>query len=84
MVRSSLRKATGHIPGLEGRLNPILDASERTYMYASNIAIDEGRQQPATFAYNSPIKLTDAYGTSMNVRVIIMVGRSALVEYRPA
>ena len=77
-------ESTGHIPGLKGRLNPKLDASERTYMYASNIAIDEGRPQPATFAYNSPIKLTDAYGTSMNVSIIIIVGRSALVEYRPA
>ena len=31
---------TGQIPGLDGRLNPILDTSNRTYLYASNIAIN--------------------------------------------
>ena len=32
-----------------GRLNPIRDTSDRTYLYASNIAINEGQQQPVTF-----------------------------------
>ena len=34
---------TGCIPGLAGRLNPIRDTHDRTYLYASNIAIDGGR-----------------------------------------
>ena len=44
-----LSEGTGHIPGLSGRLNPILDTSGRTYLYASNIAINGGRQQPVPF-----------------------------------
>ncbi|MDE0474961.1 MAG: putative DNA binding domain-containing protein, partial [Gammaproteobacteria bacterium] len=40
---------TGHVPGLSGRLNPIRDTSNRTYLYASNIAINEGQQQHVPF-----------------------------------
>ena len=72
---------TGHIPNLSGRLNPILDTSGRTYMYASNIAIDEGRQQPVPFTYGKPVALTDADGRQMTVRILMIVGRSVLVEY---
>ena len=42
-------KATGHIPGLRGRLNPIRNTSDRTYLYADNVAIEEGRPQPVSF-----------------------------------
>ena len=42
-------EAAGHLPGLKGRLNPIRDTHDRTYLYASNIAINEGDQQPVHF-----------------------------------
>ena len=42
-------EVAGHLPGLKGRLNPIRDTHERTYLYASNIAINEGDQQPVHF-----------------------------------
>lgn len=48
--------STCHIPGLEGRLNPILDTGFRKYLYADNIAIDGGKQQPAHFEIDSPIE----------------------------
>lgn len=38
--------STGYIPGLVGRLNPILDTHNRMYLYADNIAIRGGEQQP--------------------------------------
>ena len=76
-------EATGHVPGLEGRLNPILDTSDRTYLYASNIAISEGQQQPVHFVLGEELRLTDAEGREMLIRIPAIVGRSALVEYRP-
>ena len=76
-------QSTGHLPGLRGRLNPIRDTSDRTYLYADNIAIDEGRQQPVTFLVGKPMRLTDAYGTELSVTIVDIIGRSALVEYRP-
>ena len=76
-------EATGDLPGLKGRLNPIRDTHDRTYLYASNIAINEGEQQPVYFIPGEDLRLTDAEGTELLVRIVDIVGRSALVEYRP-
>ena len=76
-------QATGHIPGLNGRLNPKLDTSDRTYLYADNIAIEEGRRQPVSFRLGKPMRLTDAVGVEKSVTIVHIAGRSALVEYRP-
>ena len=76
-------EATGYIPILAGRLNPIRDTHDRTYLYAANIAINEGRQQPVHFVLGEALRLTDAEGREALVRIVDIVGRSALVEYRP-
>ena len=76
-------EATGYIPGLFGRLNPIRDTHDRTYLYASNISINEGEQQPVHFMLGEDLRLTDAEGKELIVRIVAIVGRSALVEYRP-
>lgn len=76
-------EATGYLPDLAGRLNPIRDTSDRTYLYASNIAINEGQQQPVTFVPGEDLRLTDADGKEMLVRIVSIIGRSALLEYRP-
>ena len=76
------QEAAGHIPGISGRLNPIRDTLDRTCLYASNIAINQGRQQPVYFAFNEDLRLTDADGQEVMVRILDVVGRSALLEYR--
>ncbi len=76
-------EATGALPGLSGRLNPIRDSHDRTYLYASNIAINEGKQQPVYFIPGEDLRLTDADGRELVVRIVAISGRSALVEYRP-
>jgi hypothetical protein len=78
---SVICSSTGHIPGLEGRLNPILDTHDRTYLYADNIAIDGGKQQPTTFAINAPFELEDSNGVVMQVRVLHIQGRTSLLQY---
>ena len=78
-------EGTGHIPGLAGRLNPILDTSNRMYLYASNIAIGGGQQQPVSFVpSNEQLPLVDANGTEMLVRVMAIIGQSSVIEYRRA
>ena len=77
------RDATGYIPGLSGRLNPIRDAHDRTYLYASNISINKGKQQPVHFILGEDLLLTDSNGKEALVRVVDIVGQSALLEYRP-
>lgn len=74
----------GHIPGLQGRLNPILDALGRTCLYASNIAINQGALQPVYFAINEELDLSDSEGCNCRVKIVKMLGRSTLLEYRSA
>ena len=77
-------EASGHLPGLRGRLNPIRDKHNRTYLYASNIAINRGEPQPVSFLPSEELRLTDADGHELFARIVSIVGRSALVEYRSA
>ena len=53
---------SGHLPGIQGRLNLKLDSLDRTYLYADNIAINDGLQQPVHFNLNEPVRLTDSMG----------------------
>ncbi len=76
-------EGTGSLPGLSGRLNPIRDTLDRTYLYASNIAINKGKQQPVHFMPGEELRLTDAEGRERAVRIVAIIGRSALMEYRP-
>jgi hypothetical protein len=77
--------STGYIDGLEGRLNPILDTSNRTYLYADNIAINGGLQQPATVVVDEPFELEDCHGTVFIVSVKLIFGRTTLLQYlRPS
>ena len=72
---------TGSLPGLNGRLNPIRDALDRTYLHATNVSINDGQQQPVHFVPGAELMLTDAYGNQAEVRIIDVIGRSSLVEY---
>lgn len=75
--------STGQIPGLYGWLNPIRDNTDRAHLYADNIAIDEGKQQPVTIRLGKPLRLTDSYGFEVMAKVIDITGQSVLMEYRP-
>ena len=76
-------EAIGYLPGLSGRLNPIRDTRDRTCLYASNIAINKGQPQPVHFIPGEDLRLTDADGRELMVCIVAIIGRSALVEYRP-
>lgn len=75
-------KGTGQVPGLSGRLNPIRDALDRTYLYADNIAVNEGVPQPVHFTLGEELRLMDADGVAMRVCVQEILGQTALVGYR--
>ena len=74
---------TGHLPGLAGRLNPILDNLDRMCLYATNVAINEGRQQPVHFKLGEAMRLTDVHGAERLVRFVDMIGNSSVLEYEP-
>ena len=75
-------EATGHIPGLEGRLNPILDSHGRTHLYASNVAINQGQKQPVHLTFDEELHLTDSNGEEKLIHIAAIRGRSVLVGYR--
>ena len=76
-------EAAGYLPGLSGRLNPKRDNHDRIYLYASNIAINEGKQQPVHLMPGEDLRLTDANGGELVVRIVAIIDSAALVEYRP-
>ena len=73
---------TGYVPILKGRLNPIRDKQNRTYLYADNLAINDGLRQPVDFQLGEELRLEDSAGQQAGVRIVSMVGRSSLIEYR--
>ena len=75
---------TGRLPGIQGRLNPIIDTLDRTYLYADNVAINDGQTQPVHFALNQPVRLTDSLGASATVWFREMAGASCVFDYRYA
>ena len=80
-IGSIVCMSTCYIPGLSGRLNPKLDTSNRTYLYANNISINGGQNQPATFKINEPFELEDSDGVIMQVQVLHIQGRISLLQY---
>lgn len=74
--------STGYIAGLNGRLNPILDSSNRTYLYADNIAIEEGKNQPASFSLNQPFLVEDSLGNRFELNVLSITQKSSVIEYK--
>ena len=79
---SAVVHSTGHIPGLNGRLNPILDTLDRTYLYADNIAINGGKSQPFSFEVGEPFNLQDSRGSRFQVTVLRIAGRTSLIQYK--
>lgn len=81
-IGSIIIQSTGYIPGLQGRLNPIFDSANRMYLYADNIAINGGKNQPVHFSINNAISLEDNQGTIINLIFRFINGHTtALIDY---
>ena len=76
-----IRDGVGEVPGLSGFLNPILDTFGRTYIYAHNVAINDGKLQPVNFSRNEPLKLEDNENHRFRVVIVEIIGSSSLLEY---
>lgn len=72
---------TGYAPGLEGRLNPIRDNLDRLYLYADNIAIAGGKQQPVPYVLGETFEVEDRNGKEFGLKVIETIGTSSLIEF---
>ena len=72
--------STGHIPGIEGRLNPINDDG-RMYVYADNIAINGRPAHPAQFQIGESLHLVDVYGVETTICFRVVTSQFSLIEY---
>lgn len=73
---------TGNLPGIQGQLYPILDDLDRSRLYAHEVAINDGLQQPVSFNLNEPVRLTDSMGAKATLWFREMVGASCIFDYR--
>jgi hypothetical protein len=70
-----------YISGLNGRLNFILDSSNRTYLYADNIAIEGGQNQPVYFAPNQQFTVEDSLGNRFRKTALSITNKLSTIEY---
>jgi len=77
-------EASGRLPKLKGRIRPIRDVHDRTYLFASKIAINKGRPQPVHFVPGEILRLTDAAGSELHVKIVDIFGMLSLLEYSDA
>lgn len=80
-IGSVIINGSGYINGLEGRLNPKLDSINRTYLYADNISINDGKTQPVHFEINSPITLEDCNGVIIEAIFLHIQGKTSLIQF---
>jgi hypothetical protein len=81
-ARTITINGTGHITGLNGRLAPILDSLNRTYLYADNIAIESGKNQPVYFSLNQPFIVEDSMGNRFELKVLSITKNSSVIGYK--
>ena len=74
---------TGHVPGLRGRLNPIRDDLDRLYVYADNVAVNDGVTQPVHFRLGEALEMTDAHGATVTLQFREVIGASSVLDYAP-
>ena len=72
---------TGHLPGIQGRLHPMLDDLDRAWLYAGTVAINDGASQPVRISLNEPVHLTDSLGARATLWFREMIGASCVFDY---
>ena len=73
---------TGELPGLKGLLKFTRDSRGRIYLNAANVSINDSQPQPVQCSLGDELHLVDSDGDDLAVRIVDVVGQSALVEYR--
>lgn len=76
--------SAGPLPGIAGRINPILDSLDRMYLYSTQIGLKEGQKdakQPMSFALNQPIEAISSTGSPFKIWIVDIGQRISLVEY---
>ncbi|KAA1244175.1 toll/interleukin-1 receptor domain-containing protein [Aquimarina sp. RZ0] len=71
----------GQIPGILGKIEPVMTPAKKLELNADNIAIEGGKDQPYTFELNTPIALEDNEGKIRYLTFRYFKGRIALIDF---
>jgi len=71
----------GALSKLNGRIQVVRDPHDRTLIYAWDIFVNGGQKQPVYCLLGEELRLTDTQGSELWMRVVEILGRSALIEY---
>ncbi|GAA4275195.1 TIR domain-containing protein [Aquimarina gracilis] len=72
---------SGQVPGIVGKIEPIRKTDKGFALYADNIAIDGGANQPCDFELNKSLSLEDNGGNIIHLTFRFFQGRIALADY---
>ncbi|TPN83937.1 toll/interleukin-1 receptor domain-containing protein [Aquimarina algicola] len=78
---SIILNKSGEIPGISGKIEPIVKPNKKLSLYADNIAIEEGQYQPFDFELNNALCLEDNQGNIVYLTFRFFKGRIALIDY---
>ncbi len=78
---SAIINKSGQIPVLTGKMEPVLKSDKKFALYADNIAIEGGQDQPYDFELNKSISLEDNAGNIIHLTFRFFQGRIALIDY---
>lgn len=73
-------RSWSQVSGLVGQVNLIRDTSDRTYMYADNVAIDGGKTQPVPVALGRATQLQGADGARVRLTPRAINGQCFLLD----
>lgn len=79
---SIIPESSGHIPGLAGKLTLERDTLDHVLLSAPDLKINGGQQQPVSVEFGVDLRIEDHENQEMLLRVVDIMGQSALVEYR--
>ncbi len=78
---SAIINKSGQIPAISGKIEPVLKQGQGFALYADNIAIEGGHNQPYDFELNKSLSLEDNGGNIIHLTFRFFQGRIALVDY---
>lgn len=81
---SAIIESAGPLPGIQGRVNPILDKTQRLFFYAKEIGLLEANRpamQPIKFTLKHEINAETATGQRFKIWVIDITQQVSVLEY---
>lgn len=81
---SAVIRSAGELPGIDGRINPVLDNLKRLYLYTTKIGLEaNGRPapQPLKFALGRQIDAMDSTGKDFKMWVVDITPQVSVVEF---